>query len=271
MPVVERRRLSEYALKGAHLAARQIGASPELIAARRVSAEVPDGLPGAHHVVFLTPRDWTAHVHWEGLLAQALRLRGARVSTITCGGGLDICDRANTWEAPPMPCRSCTKYVDHALDAHRLPRVDLRTGGWADADDSPDWPELDEMSLGELASVEADGLPLGELTRIPLSWFLMRASLHDDPLAPSTWRMSLRSARRIARGVRAALDRLDPDTVVLCNGLFLFEAITWAVCRERGIDVVSSLTLGFAQAANSRAIGIRLVFDGQLRHQPAQQ
>ena len=67
----------------------------------------------------------------------------------------------------------------------------------------------------------------------------MRASLSDDPLAPTTWRAFIRSARRIARGVRAALDRAAPDVVVLCNGLFLFESIAWAICRERGIDVVT--------------------------------
>jgi hypothetical protein len=136
-----------------------------------------------------------------------------------------------------MPCASCTRYVADSLDAHGFPQDTIRRG-WEHDDPGP-WPELDETSLTELIGVQAEGLHLGQLTRIPLSWFLMRASLSDDPLAPTTWRAFIRSARRIARGVRAALDRAAPDVVVLCNGLFLFESIAWAICRERGIDVVT--------------------------------
>ena len=237
MPTFDRRRVSEYATKGMHLVAREVGQAPEHRRARALAAQHLEVQPDGPRVVFFTPRDWTAHVQWEAMIAQALRLRGADVHTITCGGGLGICDRVNAWEAPPVPCRTCTKYVADALDAHRIPTVSLRTG-W-EADDPGDWPELDELSLADLIDVEADGLPLGELTRIPVSWFLLRASLDDDPLAPSTWRGFLRSARRVARGVRAALDRLQPDVVVLLNGLFMFDAVAWAVCRERGIDVVT--------------------------------
>ena len=136
-----------------------------------------------------------------------------------------------------MPCRSCAKYVHDSIDADRLPRTSIREG-WED-DDPGDWPELDEMTLGELVDVVIDGLPLGELSAIPVAWFLLRTDYHLDPIAPRTWREFLRSARRIARGVHAALDKTNPDVVVLLNGLFLFEAIAWAICRERGIDVVT--------------------------------
>ena len=39
--------------------------------------------------------------------------------------------------------------------------------------------------------------------------------------------------------VEQVLDDVQPDTVLLLNGLFLFEGIAWAVCRRRGIDVVT--------------------------------
>jgi hypothetical protein len=128
--------------------------------------------------------------------------------------------------------------VEHALDAHDFPRRSIREG-WVD-DDPGGWPEIDEVSLAALRDVvDADGMPYGRLTEIPVKWFLMRAASDDDPLAPATWRDFLRSARRIARGVQAALDRMQPDVVVLTNGLFLFEAVTWELCRRRGIDVVT--------------------------------
>ena len=156
---------------------------------------------------------------------------------MTCGGGLEICDRANTWEAPPMPCRSCTRYVEDSVDAHGFDRVPLRQG-WEQANE--EWPELDGVALDGLSAVSGpDGAPLGALTEIPVKWFLMRTDLQNEPLAAPTWRAFLRSARRIERGVEAALDRLQPDVVMLLNGLFLFEAVAWEVCRRRGIDVVT--------------------------------
>ena len=241
MPLPDRNRLREYAVKGGHLAARQLAVAPEQQRARRLAAEaagLPPAADDAPTVAILSPRDWAVHVQWEGVIALALRLRGARVEFLTCGGGLERCDRANTWEGPPMPCSSCTRYTEASIDAHGFARTSLRDG-WQD-DDPGAWPEIDEVSLDGLRDVvDPDGLPLGLLTEIPVKWFLMRSSTGDDPLAPSTWRAFLRSARRIAAGVEAALDRIRPDVVLLCNGLFLFEAVAWELCRRRGIDVVT--------------------------------
>jgi hypothetical protein len=235
-PLPSRDRFSEYAVKGVHLGLRQVGRAPEQEQARRLARQAPHPT-GGRRVAFLTPRDWTAHVQWEGVLAQALRVRGADVSFITCGGGLEICDRVNTWEGPPVPCGQCTRYVHDSVDAHGFPRTTI-TEGWAD-DDPGAWPELDEVSAAALASIQDSGLPLGEMVEIPAKWFLMGARIEDDPLGPITIRRFLRSARRVVKGISAALDRVQPDVVVLLNGLFFFEAIAWELCRRRDIDVVT--------------------------------
>jgi len=238
MPLPTRDRLGEYTVKGVHLARRQVAAAPEHVIARRLARQAPTQPGGGPKVTIFTLRDWAAHVQWEAMIGQALRVRGADVSFVTCGGGLEICDRANTWEAPPMPCRSCTRYVGHSLSAHGFDHVPL-SDGW-EADEPGEWPELDDLSLADLPDVVGpDGLPHGRLSEVPVKWFLMRSSLEDDPLAPPTWRAFLRSARRIAAGVERALDRLQPDVVLLLNGLFLFEAIAGEICRRRGIDVVT--------------------------------
>ncbi|MGQ0430947.1 MAG: capsular polysaccharide export protein, LipB/KpsS family [Microthrixaceae bacterium] len=222
--------------KAVHVALRSVGQAPEMRVARNLSRQA-QGLPppSGPRVLFLTPRDWAAHVQWEAVLGQALRLRGADVRFATCGGGLEVCDRANTWEAPPMPCRSCSAYVRRALGSHGFDPVRL-SDHWSEDDD---WPELDNVPFNELQSVERDGLPLGALADIPTKWFLMAAGIGDDPLGPQMMRKFLRSASRIAEATRAMLDDVQPDTVVLLNGLFIFEAVCWAVCRERGIDVVT--------------------------------
>ena len=242
MPVPDRRRMSEYLVKGAHFAARTAAHAPEQNDARRLARHaaeqtISDGIGAGKKVLFLTPRDWSIHVQFEAMLAQALRLRGAEVSFMTCGGGLGICDRANTWESPPPPCGTCSKYVADSIDAHGFAQQTIRAG-WEAADDD-DWPELDEVSLADLGSVVAEGLPLGELTRIPVAWFLMKAKHDDDPLAAPTWRAFLRSARRMARGIRSVLDDVNPDKAVLLNGMFSFDAIALEICKERNIDVVT--------------------------------
>ncbi len=67
------------------------------------------------------------------------------------------------------------------------------------------------------------------------------------------------------RAARRALDRERPDVVVLLNGLFLFESVVWALCRARGIEVVTyerafvPETLTFARNAPAGAYG----FDGR--------
>lgn len=236
MALPSRDRLGEYALKGAHLALRQAALAPEQVVARRLRSEAAGRAADGPKVVFVTPRDWAVHVQWEATMAQALRVRGARVSFVTCGGGLEICDRTTVWEAPPMPCGSCTRYVHGSLDAHGFPYVPMLDATTAD---DANWPELDELSVEDLPDVTADGLPLGEMASIPARWFLLSAQLRGDPLAAVTYRRFLRSARRIARSLDRTLDRERPDVVVLCNGLFLFEAIALELCRRKGIEVVT--------------------------------
>ena len=211
-------------------------ATPEQRAGRvfrdqATSTTSPDG----KRVLILAIRDWAAHVSWEMTVAQALRLRGADVQVVTCGGGLERCDRTTTWEAPPMPCATCSKYVadtvrSHGFAIHRL------SDFWS-SDDG--WPELDSVPADALLDVVADGLPIGRLAEIPTKWFLLTTKITEDPIGPSTTRAFLRSTRQVARSMRRVLDEVSPDVVVVLNGLFLFEAVTIALCRERAIDVVN--------------------------------
>ncbi|MEZ5379144.1 MAG: hypothetical protein R2733_21780 [Acidimicrobiales bacterium] len=226
------------ARKGVELLLRTVGQAPEQRSSRRLRDRLPmvDADNGPK-VLILSPRDWSSIVQYDSVIGHGLQLRGARVTMATCGGGLEICDRANTYEAPPMPCTTCSRYTSVSLGAHGF---DVRSLNdyWTD-DDGGAWPELDEMTAAELVGAEAEGLPLGQLADIPVKWFLCAANLADDPLAGKTARAFLRSARRIARAMDQLLDDVQPDHVLVLNGLFLFEAILWARCRQRGIDVIT--------------------------------
>lgn len=237
MPLPSVDRAGEYLTKAVELALRSLAVAPEQRAARRLFAREADP-PGGDgpRVMLLSPRSWADHVQYQGVLAHALRRRGAAVRVVTCGGGLAICDRANTYEAPPMPCRSCRRYTHASVDAHGLDRRALFT---ADAPPDAPWPELDDVARAGLFAVEADGVPYGRLVETPVKWFLCAGDVEGDPLAGQVTRDFLRSARAVAGAMARELDEWRPDVVLLLNGLFLFEAVTWELCRQRGIDVVT--------------------------------
>jgi hypothetical protein len=95
------------------------------------------------------------------------------------------------------------------------------------------------MSLDELIKIEYNGFKLGFIVNIPVKWFLLRETLSEDPIAVSTYRSFLRSARAILASTEKAIDEFLPTQVLLLNGLFLFESIIWEVCRSKGIPVVT--------------------------------
>src|SRR5438874_3697621 len=127
MPLPKPGHAEEYARKGAELLLRQLGVAPEQRQARRLRDQAPATNGTGPKILILSPRDWAVHVQVESMIAQALRLRGAAVQFLTCGGALEICDRANTYEAPPMPCTTCSRYVEGSVGAHGFPTRSIRS------------------------------------------------------------------------------------------------------------------------------------------------
>lgn len=232
-------RQRELLVKGTHLALRQVGLAPEMVQARRLKRSLDrhvqiDGPLAGRKILIPTIRDWASHVHLEALLGHYLRSQGAIVRHLSCGGGLEICDRANSWEAPPMPCRSCSGYVKKSLRAHGV-EVSWLKESWPQSS----WPEIDSMGIAQLLTVEYETFPLGKLVEVPVKWFLLAETLTEDPLATQTYRSFLRAARMVLESVRVDILRDRPDQVVLLNGLFMFESVIWEVCKRNDIPVVS--------------------------------
>ena len=148
-----------------------------------------------------------------------------------------------------MPCATCSKYVADTIRSHGF-AIHRLSDFWK-SDDG--WPELDSVPADTLLDVVADGLPIGRLAEIPTKWFLLTTKITEDPIGPSTTRAFLRSTRQVARSMRRVLDEVSPDVVVVLNGLFLFEAVTIALCRERAIDVVNYNAASSERRCSSRA------------------
>ena len=176
----------EYAVKGAHLGLRQFGQAPEQRPARRLARQAQALAPTAGgrtppRVTILTPRSWAAHVQWEAMIAQALRLRGAQVAVH------DLRGRAGDLR-PGQPVGSAAHAVSHLHPLRRRldrgPRLRRhRHAPRAGSATDPAWPELDELLLRpSCATSTYRGVPLGELVDIPVKWFLMGADVDGDPL-----------------------------------------------------------------------------------------
>lgn len=228
-------RFSSLARKGVEASLRIVGRAPEFAQAEELARRMTGvGLPPvSRSVLIISPRDWAVHVQFEAMIAHALRFHGVAVDVVTCLGGLPICDRVNTYEGPPSPCRTCGSYSRHAWRAHGFPIHDVAAG----TEDEP--RGLDESSLDELEGLVVDGVPVGAVARRTARWFLCSSALDTDPLAPPTIRALTKVAGRLARSTTTLFDQIRPDAVFMLNGKFLFESIAASIAEQRGIRVIS--------------------------------
>ncbi len=189
-------------------------------------------------VLFFTFRYWNTHAVWDALLAHALRQRGAHVSFFTCGGRLPVCDAAPHTLAPPMPCDNCAPYLDRLLSTLRLPHQDAR-----DFITSAERAEIRHVIAnlrpGECEGFEYDGLPLGQLVRPSVYWFLLSGNPEYNEEFFDAYRKFLYSGVVIARAIGRRLDAHRPAVLYLLNGLFFAERIAIEQARRRGIEFVA--------------------------------
>ena len=88
-------------------------------------------------------------------------------------------------------------------------------------------------------SFVAEALPLGELVRPSMMRTLLRGSLEPDELTRRLYREYLEGAILLVRAFRRMLDKLNPDTLIVMNGMFFAERIAMAIAAERGLHVVT--------------------------------
>jgi hypothetical protein len=89
--------------------------------------------------------------------------------------------------------------------------------------------------VDDCARFVAHGLPLGQLVRTSVAWFLSRGSLPDDPVVLRTYRSFLVSGLVLAEAFERLLDRVRPDRLLVLNGRFFAEAIITAMASQRGL------------------------------------
>lgn len=200
---------------------------------------------GIGRVLVLSLRMWTHHTAYESIIAQALRLRGAEVAMLTCGGGQPICEIGWGRRTAPRPCDRCAPFTERVAASGGFPLIRL-----------------------------SDEFPWGSSPRQAPLAAPLRISPRDSALASSAWFTRSSDPMRAPGGAKVMedfdvsvaavesaleqiLDSFRPEVVFTLNGLFAAERAVRAVAANRGVRVVTyelaprkgTLTFGQGNAA----------------------
>lgn len=178
----------------------------------------------APKVLILALRGWPNHCALESVIAHALRVRGAEVALLTCGGGQPACEVGWARQAYPRPCDRCAWYTDRvaALAGLRSFRLSDRFEWGRDGRDAPLQPQagrLDPSWAGEVS----------------VPWFLKSTAPDDSARTAEVRRDFTVAAASVEAAAAAVLDDFDPDIVFMVNGLFASERVVRELALARGM------------------------------------
>ena len=210
-------------------------------------ARSTDSPPQGPRVLVVSFRGgWLLHGTWEALIAAALNRRGANCVVFACSGGLPealpgkarACGIANIHAKQALRCRACRRAGVSVAKALRLPVI--LTDELVDS-------VMQESLMKDVATLDFDclrslhhrGHPIGEFARNSVRWFLCVGDLDGAPEAEHVFRSFAQSAVVMAEAAPVLFDRVQPDVVLMLNGLFYAERIIAAEAERRGIRVVS--------------------------------
>jgi hypothetical protein len=180
-------------------------------------------------VLVLSLRMWTQHTAYESVIAQALRLRGAEVGMLTCGGGQPICEVGWGRRVSPRPCDRCSWFTERIAGAGRFPLLRL-------ADEFP-WGSSPDRAPAT-PDTSSSMTPIGAAGPSE-TWFARSTEL--DAVTNGQWikRDFEVSIAAVEMACGEILDRFRPDVVFAVNGLFAAERALRAVAAHRGVRVVT--------------------------------
>jgi len=168
------------------------------------------------------------------LIAWALQLAGVPVVHFVCKAGMSRCVLGTSLEDfnQPLPCKRCTRQSRlNYFGAHPH---------WFSYERNPALHALiRDKSLEQLAQVEYEGIPLGQIVLPALRWRLRVHNLLDDETTRTLYREFILSAWNVASEFTALLDSIDPQAVLVFNGQFFPEATVRWLCIQRGIRVIT--------------------------------
>jgi Capsule polysaccharide biosynthesis protein len=200
---------------------RELGELGESVS-RRAAIESPRGV----RVLVVSLRMWTHHTAYESVIAQALRLRGAEVVFLTCGGGQPICELGWGRRVSPRPCDRCAWFTDRVASrghfAHLTLAQEFPWGG-----DPSNAPEVPTRHIG-------DDTPMASV-----AWFAKSADPRHVTDGGAIERDFGVTFEAVESAFERVVNRLAPDVVFAVNGLFAAEHAMRSVAERSGLPVVT--------------------------------
>jgi hypothetical protein len=166
--------------------------------------------PTGPRILVASLRGWSVHNAYELAIAQALRLRGAEVALLTCGGGMPACELGWARRAHPRPCDRCAWLTDRVVEVAGLKHFrlgDLLPWG-EDARRAPVGPAGEDAAQARATSA------------VSVAWLLKATQLDRVPHAQEVADDFAVAAEGVDCAATAILRAFEPDVVFLLNGLF---------------------------------------------------
>jgi hypothetical protein len=168
------------------------------------------------------------------LTACSLQLSGVPVVHFACRSGMSRCVLGTQRENPAVepPCKRC-------IGQSRWLYANAPTLWFDYHPDEALRSVLHQLNVPDLSELIYAGRPLGELVLPGLRWVLRRHHLVDDEPTRFLLREYIFSAHNIAEEFERFLRQVEPQSVVVFNGMMFPEATARWVAHKHGIRVIS--------------------------------
>lgn len=203
--------------------------------------------PGNQAVAFFTASTRLTGISLNSafsyLAACGLQLAGVPVVYFACQAGMSRCVLGTNTKEPDQlpPCQGCISR-SRRLFAH-APVI-----WFSYQEDQTLQEKLSQLDIPQLSDFEyqapeqmdtKERIPLGRLVLPSLRWVNRIQNLNDDEATKFLLREYILSAWRVANEFYTFLDQVEPQAVVVFNGILFPEAIARWVANRRGVRVIT--------------------------------
>jgi hypothetical protein len=205
----------------------------ELVDFKNVRREAKGEINGeSERVLFVVPRNFRTHATFQAGVAQALAVRGAHCAFVTCGGIMPVCEV--TWaERETFPrCARCSTYVTDLAEKAGL--ACYRLADYVDSEtDRAVARDLEHLTIEQLVRYEWQSIPIGRFAIAPARWRLRSHHVSAHPEGQAVMTGFIRGGALWASGFERVLKAFDPHVVMMLNGLFMEERMSWVIASRQ--------------------------------------
>jgi len=186
-----------------------------------------------------------------GVIAAALKVRGAEVTMLTCDQALPACETTCVLDyrdpaeflklVRPKVCGTCHATIEAAGDAFLAARLplsaysspELQQEAWETAQQYVGRP------LADVYGYRRDDVAIGQIVEPALFRFFLRGTLADTEDVKAIARRYLRAGVEVAGMMERFIDAWRPDVILLHAPVYLIGGVALAVAKSRGVESAS--------------------------------